>query len=113
MGVTDGSCNEILDAFDRALEEAGVRAAPPKRKYTGGVCELAAARDYVLRKVRRPPPAQVSQHLRRRRATRRGAPGSSTLDGRRSSADAQAAFADARIEKEERSDGRTRDTSGL
>lgn len=54
VGVTDGSCNQILDAFDRALEEAGVRAAPPKRKYTGGVCELAAARDYVLRKVKRP-----------------------------------------------------------
>jgi hypothetical protein len=60
VGVTDGSCNQILDAFDRALEEAGVRAAPPRRKYTGGVCELAAARDYVLRKVKRPAKPSVA-----------------------------------------------------
>jgi len=27
VGVADGSCNEILDAFDKALEEEGVRAS--------------------------------------------------------------------------------------
>ncbi len=52
VGVTDGSCAAILDAFDKALEEAGVRAAPPKRKFTGGVCELAAAREFLRKTVR-------------------------------------------------------------
>jgi hypothetical protein len=53
VGVADGSCTTILDAFDKALEEEGVRASAPRRKYTGGVCELAAARDFVRGKVKR------------------------------------------------------------
>lgn len=57
VGVSDGSCTALLDAFDAALEAEGVRTSPPQRKYTGGVCELAAARDFVRSKVRRPPPA--------------------------------------------------------
>jgi len=52
VGVADGSCNEILDAFDKALDEEGVRASKPRRKFTGGVCELAAARDFILSKVK-------------------------------------------------------------
>ncbi|AFZ11535.1 hypothetical protein Cri9333_0589 [Crinalium epipsammum PCC 9333] len=52
VGVSDGSCNAILDEFDRALEAAGVRAAVPTRKFTGGVCELAAAREFVRKKVK-------------------------------------------------------------
>lgn len=47
VGVNDGSCNSILDAFDKALENQGVRSQPPKRKYTGGVCETAAVRDFL------------------------------------------------------------------
>jgi hypothetical protein len=61
VGVSDGSCHEILDAFDRSLEAEGIRSAPSQRKFTGGVCELAAAREFVRRKVKRPttqaPPA--------------------------------------------------------
>jgi hypothetical protein len=53
VGVRDGSCNEMLDAFDEALEEEGVRAATPRRTFTGGVCELAAAKDFVRSKVRK------------------------------------------------------------
>lgn len=45
VGVLDGSCQKVLDDFDRSLEEEGVQAAPPNRKFTGGVCELAAARE--------------------------------------------------------------------
>lgn len=51
VGVNDGSCNSILDAFDQALENQGVRSQPPKRKYTGGVCETAAVRDFLADKV--------------------------------------------------------------
>ena len=51
VGVTDGSCNPILDAFDKALEAEGVHSAPPTRKFTGGVCELAAAREFVRKKI--------------------------------------------------------------
>ncbi len=47
VGVHDGTCNELLDAFDDALEAQGVRGDPPDRKFTGGVCELTAAREFV------------------------------------------------------------------
>ncbi|MBS1790506.1 MAG: hypothetical protein JST85_22485 [Acidobacteria bacterium] len=57
VGVSDGSCTALLDAFDAALESEGVRTSTPQRKYTGGVCELAAARDFVRSKVRCQPPA--------------------------------------------------------
>lgn len=59
VGVTDGSCHTLLDAFDKALEEEGVRAAPSKRKFTGGVCELATAREFIRKKVRRTAAAQA------------------------------------------------------
>ena len=53
VGVADGSCTAILDAFDKALDEEGVRASTPRRKFTGGVCELTAARDFISGKVKR------------------------------------------------------------
>lgn len=59
VGVTDGSCLSILDAFDKALEELGVRASAPERKFTGGVCELAAAREFIRKEVRRTRNAQA------------------------------------------------------
>jgi hypothetical protein len=49
VGLHDGSCNEILDRFDAALAAEGVRAGAPRRSFTGGVCELAAAREFVRR----------------------------------------------------------------
>lgn len=63
VGVTDGSCIGILDRFDRALEEQGVRAGTPNRKWTGGVCELSAAKE-LLKKIR--PGAKPKQDDRRR-----------------------------------------------
>lgn len=51
IGVSDGSCVAILDSFDKAIEEEGVRSEAPDRKYTGGVCELAATREFVQRKL--------------------------------------------------------------
>lgn len=50
--VTDGSCNHILDEFDQALEAEGVRSGPPDRKFTGGICETAAARAFIRNKLR-------------------------------------------------------------
>ena len=50
VGVSDGSCNSILDSFDKALETEGVRSQPATRKFTGGVCELSAVRDFLRRK---------------------------------------------------------------
>ena len=55
VGVCDDSCVAILDAFDRALEEEGVRSDPPGRRETGGVCELRAAREFVRTRVHRVP----------------------------------------------------------
>lgn len=52
VGVSDGSCITILDDFDNALEAEGVRSQPPKRKYTGGICETAAVRDFLEKKIK-------------------------------------------------------------
>lgn len=52
VGVLDGSCQKVLDDFDRSLEEEGVQAAPPNRKFTGGVCELTAAREIARNRWR-------------------------------------------------------------
>jgi hypothetical protein len=68
VGVTDGSCAKILDAYDASLEKQGVKSGPPARKFTGGICELAAAREFLRRKVK-PSAAKASatsQHNRRR-----------------------------------------------
>ncbi len=46
VGVTDGSCQELLDAFDQALDDQGVCGARRERRTTGGVCTLAAAREF-------------------------------------------------------------------
>lgn len=51
VGVSDGSCNAILDVFDKALEAEGIRSQPAKRKFTGGVCELSAVRDFLKQKA--------------------------------------------------------------
>jgi hypothetical protein len=51
VGVHDGSCNQILDRFDTALGQLGVYGGAPSRKSTGGVCELAAARDLLRKKA--------------------------------------------------------------
>jgi hypothetical protein len=45
IGVTDGTCQDILNAFDRALEARGVRAAEVMRLTTGGACVLDASRE--------------------------------------------------------------------
>lgn len=49
VGVTDGSCGRILDSFDAALAEH-VRASVPVRKLTGGVCELASAKEFLKKR---------------------------------------------------------------
>ncbi len=59
VGVRDGSCVRILDAFDAALEAEGVRSAAPRRKSTGGVAELAGAREFVRKLGRRLQPAKL------------------------------------------------------
>jgi hypothetical protein len=51
VGVTDGSCTSILDAFNAALVKEGVRVSNPDRKFTGGVCDLAAARIFLKKKM--------------------------------------------------------------
>jgi hypothetical protein len=58
VGVADGTCHAILDAFDEALESLGVRAQESKRTFTGGVCQSAAAREFVRRKPLRAPAQQ-------------------------------------------------------
>lgn len=47
----DGRCNALLNAFELALERQGVRSDAPDRRSTGGVCELAAAKAFVRRRL--------------------------------------------------------------
>lgn len=47
VGVTDGSCVNIMDRFDSALEKQGVRTHTPVRKATSGICELTAAKEFL------------------------------------------------------------------
>jgi len=47
VGVSDGSCHGTVGVFSTALQRAGVRTGAPSRKATGGVCELAAAREFL------------------------------------------------------------------
>jgi len=47
VGVSDGSCHDILDRFEKALNDQGVRYTAPRRVSTGGVCLLDAARDFL------------------------------------------------------------------
>lgn len=63
VGVSDGSCQEILDAFHNALEAEGVKSQPPKRKFTGGVCELPAVKDFLAKKLTFPPTAQTNKSV--------------------------------------------------
>jgi len=47
VGISDGSCTEIIAKFEKALEEEGVICQGiPDRKFTGGICELAASQDF-------------------------------------------------------------------
>jgi hypothetical protein len=63
-------CDKVLDRFDAALEQAGVKSERPTRKPTGGVCELTSAREFLQKKLR---PAGQTTHVERQPANgRRG-----------------------------------------
>jgi hypothetical protein len=52
VGFTDGRCHATLDRFDASMETQGVRTeGSPERKWTGGVCELSMAREFIRQKV--------------------------------------------------------------
>lgn len=71
VGITDGSCQGVLDSFEEALEREGVRSSSPERKSTGGICELAAAQkaalDWVRRKLVPKPLTKAPDEGRRRK----------------------------------------------
>jgi hypothetical protein len=52
IGSSDRTCNQILDAFHAALEAEGVKMGDRDRKFTGGIIELEAARQFVSQKVK-------------------------------------------------------------
>jgi len=52
IGSSDNTCNEILDAFNVALEAEGVKVGDRDRKFTGGILELDAAREFVNQRVK-------------------------------------------------------------
>ncbi|MBN1827754.1 MAG: hypothetical protein JW884_01245 [Deltaproteobacteria bacterium] len=60
VGISDGSCRKIIDTFDQYLEEHGVKSAPPKRKFTGGVCDTAAALEYIRNKFAKQKPGAIT-----------------------------------------------------
>jgi hypothetical protein len=78
VGITDGSCHTALNNFNTALERLGLQSGRPERTTTGGVCELAFAREFLRSRgrapVRHPAPtgsSEASIELSRRRAQNR------------------------------------------
>jgi hypothetical protein len=51
LGVCHSQSEELLGAFEKALEEEGVIGQPPTRRRTGGVAQLEAARAFIRRPV--------------------------------------------------------------
>jgi hypothetical protein len=73
IGMSDPSCGQILDEFNQALAEAGVRSSPPERKSTGGVCELEAAKEFIRRqpvKSKTTPTDRAKSSTPRRQVTK-------------------------------------------
>lgn len=73
VGYTDGRCQPILDRFDASLQAQGVHSdGAPERRFTGGVCELAYAREYIRKKIapaaRQSVPAKATRKRPRRHA---------------------------------------------
>jgi hypothetical protein len=77
VGVTDRRCQAILDRFDAALDGQGVQTdGGPDRKWTGGVCELSLAREFVRQRIapvlnRRPSSRTAPKRLARRQGPSR------------------------------------------
>jgi hypothetical protein len=61
VNVLDGSCTEIVDRFDRAVEELGLRSGDPKRRVTGGLCQTAGGKALIRAKFAKRLPKPVGQ----------------------------------------------------
>ncbi|MDX2255759.1 MAG: hypothetical protein NW214_09605 [Pseudanabaenaceae cyanobacterium bins.39] len=73
IGSSDHTCNQILDAFHAALEAEGVKMGDRDRKFTGGIIELEAARQFVSQKVK-PKAKAASSEQTERKATAKPRP---------------------------------------
>ncbi len=51
VGVTDGSCHDIMNRHAEALLAEGIRSGPPARRPTGGVCVLPASWEVACRQA--------------------------------------------------------------
>jgi hypothetical protein len=72
-GVSDSSCSQILAEFAQALEEAGVRSTHLDRKFTGGIAELEATKEFVRRqpvKSRTPSASAKASNTQKSQTTR-------------------------------------------
>lgn len=72
-GVSDSSCSQILAEFAQALEQAGVRSTHLDRKFTGGIAELEATKEFVRRqpvKSKTPVNPTKASTAQKRQATR-------------------------------------------
>jgi len=63
IGITGGSCKSILEIFNQALAAEGVKKGDPDEKWTGGVCELAASREFIRSRPTRKTTPKTSQNL--------------------------------------------------
>ncbi len=45
IGVSDGSCNRIMDKFSAALERHGLKSGASNRRWTGGQCWLTGSKE--------------------------------------------------------------------
>lgn len=52
LGITDGSCRQILDDYEKTLKSLGVQINPSERRFTGGVPYLKTAQEFLRKNVR-------------------------------------------------------------
>jgi hypothetical protein len=61
IGISDGSCRDVMEAFSKALAEHGVKSSATDRKWTGGQCWLPRSRDAEQRLKRQRKAEEVGR----------------------------------------------------
>lgn len=64
IGISDRTCNDVMEAFSKALERHGVKSSTGDRKWTGGQCWLPGSRD-VEQKLKKQRQSNELQRTRK------------------------------------------------
>jgi hypothetical protein len=64
LGICHSGSDELLDDFEKALEDEGVVGLFPSRKRTGGVAQLEASRNFIRRPITKASPISQKETVR-------------------------------------------------